>query len=598
MMSKITQNWRVAMAKVFVAAMVIMAVAFVPTYTAQAAKAPALSKKTVNLLIKNTYDLNVKNAIKGSTYKWESSNTKIATVDQSGLVSGKSRGDVVISCKVMTPDKKELTLSCKLKVVSGAKEFAISNKVAVLNKGQAYDLNRTLTPFTSNDVTTWTSSDTSIAKPDNKGKFKALKAGTVTITGKTLSGKSDSVTIKIIDADGTVANQAELEELLKLGAKKITIRTSLKANFTIPEGNYEKVTLVVDAPKADVYNNGVFKSIEILQISPNTFHENAKGNKLVIKSKEASIEVSPNASVAIEITSAGAKVTIKNENGDITGVVVMSAADLKIEGNSDKPIPVEIKAVGAKITTSVPMAVTATAPATLTLEKGAEKTTVAVDKKENLPAVKGSVTISVVVGTGATQEKVEVKGEEIKNDPAAPAGPPAGGGTPGGNNNPSTPVPDVTKVTLGDGRVQFTLRKPVSQLSTIEVKYSLFVYEVDTEMMTKLMGFLNDPAGSIEKWRTMGAVTRTYGAGSQVEIQASAATNGGTTRTIKFIKSPLGIIDGNEYTAVLGSTSGSNGSFTLTSLQSGKTFTVKKVNDYTLEFNTDIEGLEFTPVFK
>lgn len=595
MLSKVSSTWRTTITKVLVAAMVMLAVVFVPIVSAQAAaKAPTISNKSLSILLKKTYDLNIKNKVEGSTYQWASSNEAIATVDNSGLVKGKSRGDVVITCKVTTPSKKVYDLSCKVKVVSGAKAFAISNKIAILNKGQVYDVNRTLKPFTSNDVTTWTSSDTSIAKPDKNGKFTALKTGTVTITGKTLSGLSDSMTVKIVDPDGVVATQAEMEELLKAGVSKITLRTDEKVTFTIPEGNYDKMTLVVDAPKADIYNYGVFKTIDIFRVAPSTFHENAKGNKLVIRSQSASIEVAENASVSIEITAQGAKVTIKNDNGEITGVVMMSAADLKIEGKSDKPIPVEIKAEGASITTSTPLAIKASAPAALTIEKGAESTTIAADKKANIPTVFGKVTISVVVGTGATQEKVEVKGDETKiKEPGAPTVPTTGGGSGGGSS-----TPDVTKVVYADGSVQYTLVKPVFQLSSIQVKYSGVTYSVDGEMMAKLMGFLNDPVGSMNKWKTMPAVTRTYGASGQVEIQASAATDNGSTRTITFTKSPMNLLNGSDYKAVLGSVSGNNGSFTLTSLQSGKVVKITKVDNYTLMFDTNVAGLEFIPTFQ
>ncbi len=595
MISKISNTWRAAMAKVFVVAMVAMVVAFVPTHTAQAANAPTLSKKSVNVLIKKTYDLNVKNGIKGSTYAWTSSNEKIATVDQTGLIKGKSRGDVVISCKITTPDKKEVKLSCKLKVVSGAKEFTISNKVAILNKGQVYDLNRTLKPFTSNDVTTWTSSDTSIAKPDAKGKFTAKKAGTVTITGKTLSGKSDSVTIKILDQDGSVATQAELEELLKAKVSKITLRTDKEVTFTIPEGNYKNVTLAVDAPKADVYNNGVFKAIEIYQVAPSTFHENAKGNKLVVKSGTASIDVAENASVSIEITSSGAKVTIKNNNGEITNVVMMNAADLKIEGESKNPIPVEIKAEGAKITTNVPMAVTATVKAAITLEKGAEKTTIAVDKKENIPTIAGNVTISVAVGTGTTQEKVDVKGEPIPGTNPTPSTPAAGGSS-GGSSDPVTPDPGY-KTSIVNGKTRYALTtKTVNQISKIKIGF-MGTITVDGEMLDTLLSFLNNPAVSYTKWMQGSAVDKTYGvSGNVFQIHASAAT--GYSRTITLTKTPMALLDGREYVVTLNgdpNNAAKTGSFTFQGAT--KYLTVTKIDDKTLDVETNIDGLTFVPEF-
>jgi uncharacterized protein YjdB len=597
MSKKASYSLRTLFTKVMVAVLMIAAIAFIPSYSAQAAKAPTISKKTLNIMVKGTYDLNIKNEIKGANYVWSSNNEKIATVDAAGVVKGKTRGNAVITCKI-TAGKSVYTVSSKVKVVSGAKSFIINNKITVLNKGQVYNLNRTLTPFTSNDVTTWTSSNTSIAKPDKNGKFTALKAGTVTITGTTLSGMTDSVKIRIIDADGAVATQAEMEELLKLGASKITLRTGVETTFTIPEGNYKNTTLVVDAPKADVYNSGVFKSIELLQIAPNTFHEKARGNKLVIKSSTASIEVAPNASVAIEITSVGAKVTIKNDKGEITGVVMMSAADLKIEGESSKPIPVEIKAKGASITSSVPMAVTASAPAALTLLKGAESTSIAVDKAENIPAIAGDVTIIVTVGTGAAQTKIDVKGEKIEvKDPGAPSAP-SSGGTPGGSTGgdpggPGTPDKGYTVQNI-NGKLRYTLTKPVTQIKSIDTSFMGF--SVDGEMLSILLSFLNDAEASLTKWQAGSKVTKTYRvAGSDFEIEASAAN--GNTRTIKLVKTPIGLLDGREYTVTLDiiDVNAKTGAFTI---RGGATYlTVAKIADNILEIQTDIENLTFEPKF-
>jgi hypothetical protein len=593
---KVFYSLRALFTKVMVALIIIAAIAFIPSYTAQAAKAPSITKKTLNIMVKGTYDLNIKNEIKGASYVWTSNDEQVATVDAAGVVRGKTRGNAVITCKI-TSGKSVYTVSSKVKVVSGAKSFVINNKVAVLNKGQVYDLNRTLTPFTSNDVTTWTSSNTSIAKPDKNGKFTALKVGTVTITGTTLSGKTDSMTVKIIDADGAVATQAEMEELLKLGVSKITLRTSIETTFTIPEGNYKNTTLLVDAPKADVYNNGVFKSIEIFQIAPNTFHENAKGNKLVIKSSNASIEVAPNASVAIEITSVGAKVTIKNDKGEITGVVMMSAADLKIEGESKTPIPVEIKAAGASITTNIPMTVTASAPAALTLEKGAEKTTIAADKEENIPALAGDVTISVTVGIGATQKKVEVKGEKIEvKDPKAPTAPSTGGTSGGNPGGPSTPDKGYTTEII-NGRTRYTLTKPVTQITSIETSFIGIPINIDGAMLSTLLSFLNDSEGSLTKWQASKQVTKTYGiAGNNFDIEASAAN--GNTRTIRLVKTPGGLLDNRVYTVTLDTvdTTAKTGSFTISG---GSTYLkVSKIAANILEIETDIEGLTFVPKFQ
>ncbi len=578
-----SRSWKEVLSRVTVAVIVMLAFVIVPILPVQAASAPAISKKVVNVLIKDTYDLNINNKIKGSTYEWSSSNETIATVNSVGVVRGKMKGDVVITCKVTTPNKKVYTLNSKVKVIYGAKRLTITNKVTALNKGQVYDVNRKLTPENSNDITTWSSSDPKIAKPDKMGKFTALKTGTVTITGTTLSGASSSMTVKVVDELGTVTNQKELEELLGNGVQMITLSTTDKVSLKIPAGNYKGTTLVVDAPNAEIYNYGVFKSIEIRRIAADTWHEEAQGNEIVITSGNSRIVVGENASVRIEVTAAGAKVIIEN-NGVITEVALEKESDITITGTSTKPVPVAIHTAGAKITSSVPLAVETKAPATLTLLKGAEKTTVATDKKENIPVIKGDVTIEVTVGSGDTATRENVTGGKIEDKGTTPSTGGTGGGGNGGGNTPP-PVDEVTKTILEGGRVRYTLSKPVTDIKTIRVSYMGVNYDVNSEMMAKLKGFLASEATSLERWNNLPEVQRTYGG---VTVKVSAAN--GSTRTVEFVDS---ILQGNKYSVTVSS----DGTVGMTSLQSNKSFTIKKVNNYTLEINSNIESLSFDPVF-
>ena len=169
-----------------------------PGAIVSAAAKPALNKTSSNILVGKTYDFNIKNKIAGSTYQWSSSNTKVATVSKSGLVKGIKKGTATITCKIKVAGKT-YTLKAKANIIAPAKSIVINNKVKTLSVGETYDLNRTLAPKTSNDKTTWKSSDETIAKPNSLGKFTALKAGKVTITATTLSGAKDSVTITVVE---------------------------------------------------------------------------------------------------------------------------------------------------------------------------------------------------------------------------------------------------------------------------------------------------------------------------------------------------------------------------------------------------------------
>ena len=414
------------LAKVLVAVMILSSLLVSVPSVAEAETKPAISKKSRTILAGDKYNLNIKNKVKGSTYKWKSSNKKIATVDKRGVVKGKKKGKVTITCTIKTP-KKTYKVSSNVTIRKPANRFEINNKVSALNLGQKYNLNRTLYPMDSNDLTSWASSDETIASPNARGKFTTLKEGTVTITGTTLSGKTDQVTIKVVDEAGTVTTQEELNELLGSGAGLITIKTDEEIGFTIPKGDYSNQRLVVDAPKGEVTNHGVFKSIEILNIKPNTWYEQAIGNEFNVTASNARIIVDTNAEASI--ISNGTNLNIVN-NGTIRNLTLNSDAEVNIQGRSTTPIPVIANVTNAKITTNIPVAITCNQRVTLNILPGAETSTVTVPSEEFIPIVTGSGSINVVIGSGENAVTRTISG--------------TGSNSSGGSGSSHTPSPDPT----------------------------------------------------------------------------------------------------------------------------------------------------------
>lgn len=155
-----------------------------------------LNKTSRNILTRRSYDFDVVGASEDAEITWKSSNEKVATVDKDGVVTGITKGNATITCTVKDGGKT-VKLTATAKIRKPAVKIVIKNKIEEMEAGEAYDLNRTLTPGTSNDVTTWTSSDKKVATVDSQGVVTALKGGTVTITATTMSGKTDSVKIKV-----------------------------------------------------------------------------------------------------------------------------------------------------------------------------------------------------------------------------------------------------------------------------------------------------------------------------------------------------------------------------------------------------------------
>ena len=511
------------------------------TKPTSAAAEPALNKTSRKILIGETYNLNIKNKIKGSKYVWTSSDKKIATVDSRGIVTAKKKGEATITCTITTKDKKKYVLDCKVTVIEPASFFRIKNKVTALNLGQTYDFDRII-PKSSNDKTTWSTSDPTIANPDKLGVVTALKEGTVTITGKTLSGKSDSVTFKVVDKDGIVTTQEELNELLESGVGKITIKTDDKISFKIPRGSNEQTNLVIDAPNAEVTNLSKFKSVEIKQIAENTYYDYAIGNNIVVSGKQVRIVVGVNAKVRIEAAGENTKIVVEND-GVIEELVLAKGTELEITGSSKEPVPVVVTEPDCKIRSNVPLDVTASVKTELTLLEGAEGTKVQVETEDAIPVIKGNVTVEVTIGTGEDAETKPVTGNPVPSYPIP-------GGSGGG---PVTPP--VSSITIN------AILNDISAISITTVNDN--TYTMDGLLLTLLKNVVNN--NTIWKLIENESVTEQ---GKTISVTGTA---GSTTKTLSISG---GTFDGKSYTIDVSD----SGVVTITSA-GGRTVTISKSSD-------------------
>ena len=137
---------------------------------------------------------------------WTSSDTSVATVDN-GVVRGIKAGNATITAR--TSNGK--TATCSVTVEENVAPIVHVTKVTVSPKsrtmyvGSSYKLAYTIKPSGATDKNvTWTSSDTSVATVDTNGMVKGLKAGTTTITVKSVDGnKKAEATIKVIAKPST-----------------------------------------------------------------------------------------------------------------------------------------------------------------------------------------------------------------------------------------------------------------------------------------------------------------------------------------------------------------------------------------------------------
>ena len=165
---------------------------------------------------------------------WKSSNTKIVKVTgkKDGtctLTAQNKTGSAKITVSLASGYTKTFTVKVQKNTVTTAKITGVNGK-ATLNKGKTLQLKPVLTPVTSVDKITYSSSNKKVATVSSSGKIAAKAPGTAKITVK--SGK------KKVTCTVTVPGITGVKSTLKLArGKKVTLKPktygiSEKVTFT------------------------------------------------------------------------------------------------------------------------------------------------------------------------------------------------------------------------------------------------------------------------------------------------------------------------------------------------------------------------------
>ncbi|WP_051411144.1 sugar-binding protein [Acetivibrio clariflavus] len=358
------------------------------------------------ILVGGTYDFDIVNKPPKSTCLWESSNKKVATVNNEGVVKAREAGSTTITCKIIS-GKSVKTLEAKVVVQKPSKKPAdkvtINNKIQSMVVGETYDLNYTFTPKDASDSVNWTSSDTTVAKVDEKGVVTALKSGKVTIKATTVNkSRTDKVEIKI-STEVEVSSQKELENALKSSkSSTILINSKKDVKLTIPKGDYSEKELVVDAPKASIHNYGVFKKVTIRALKDHNWHEFAKGNKITVYDS-AKITVEKNADCEIIVDKSKDKLPKPKIKLDLTlngnaKIDVLSPCDINLNGTTKDLPNLNVNSPDVKVNTKIALHMNASHKAVLKLEtEAASKSKISVKDMKSIPKVEGRFKVYVEV---------------------------------------------------------------------------------------------------------------------------------------------------------------------------------------------------------
>lgn len=209
-----------------------------------------IDRQSVTLITGNTVVLtatiNPSNATnKGIT--WKSSNTGIATVNSSGVVTAKSAGTATItatadgktaSCNIIVNNKEQETSTVPKDEVISVVSVQLNNKVLNLSKGSTKALAVTINPKSAtNTEAKWYTSNSFVATVNDKGVIKAMGAGSATIT-VIVDGKRDTCEVEVTNTICSGSYETEERTVLlssepfKYGTKKITYQREVVYKYS------------------------------------------------------------------------------------------------------------------------------------------------------------------------------------------------------------------------------------------------------------------------------------------------------------------------------------------------------------------------------
>lgn len=118
---------------------------------------------------------------------WSSSNEKIATVNQSGLITGISKGTAIITVKTSNNKESRCTVVVSDKISNNktidVKNISLNKSGETLNVGKTSQLTANVSPSNAtNKNITWTSSNNVVATISTNGLVTAKSEGVATIT--------------------------------------------------------------------------------------------------------------------------------------------------------------------------------------------------------------------------------------------------------------------------------------------------------------------------------------------------------------------------------------------------------------------------------
>ncbi len=353
------------------------------------------------------------NAVLG-TMTWTSTDSNIATVSATGLVTPKKAGTVTITAKTNNGKTANIKVVVKEKVVLPPEVSKISfkNSQEEVTVGDTLQLGVTYEPTNAVlGTVTWTSEDSNIASVSTTGLVQGKKAGIATITAKTNNGKTANIKVLVKEKEVLPPEVSKIS--FKNSQEEVTIGNTLQLGVTYEPTNAVLGTVTwtsTDSNIATVSNLGVITPKKAGTVTITTKTSNGKTASVKVRVYDKTIEVN---SISLNKTSANMYVgdtlqlssTISPSNATDKGVVWSSSNERVVKvDNSGKVIAIGKGSAVISVTTGN----NKTANCTFTIsEKKATVTSIVLNKTSETISNAESLTLTATVNpSNAVNKKV------------------------------------------------------------------------------------------------------------------------------------------------------------------------------------------------
>lgn len=168
---------------------------------------------------------------------WSSSDGSVASVDEEGVVSGKSKGEAVIT---VTAVDGGYTAECRVRVYQPVTELRMDNRSMTVDTGDDIQLTATILPYDAdNKSIVWSSDNPDVADVNGKGVVTGVKAGQTVIRATSEDeGISDFCVVTVNQpVTGVSLSKSELS-FSKIGDAEQLVASVQPADATNKELNW------------------------------------------------------------------------------------------------------------------------------------------------------------------------------------------------------------------------------------------------------------------------------------------------------------------------------------------------------------------------